>query len=123
MRSVALYGAEIWGWKNETRLDRIKRKYVKWSLRLDRNTPNYILAEEVKMRELRTEAVGRTIRYEEKAKRSRKKVIVECFRELDKERREEEENKWERARKVLLKRVKIEKEEFRKRIEKERIKM
>lgn len=40
--SVALYGAEIWGWKNETRLDRIKRKYVKWILGLgQKNTELY----------------------------------------------------------------------------------
>lgn len=38
---MALYGAEIWGWKNETRLDRIKRKYVKWILGLDRKTELY----------------------------------------------------------------------------------
>lgn len=27
--SAALYGAEVWGWRNEARLDRIKRKYIK----------------------------------------------------------------------------------------------
>lgn len=27
--SVALYGAEIWGWGNDTRIDGIERKYVK----------------------------------------------------------------------------------------------
>lgn len=26
--SVTLYGAEVWGWRNEARLDRIKRKYI-----------------------------------------------------------------------------------------------
>jgi len=27
--SIALYRAEIWGWKKEERLDRMKRKYMK----------------------------------------------------------------------------------------------
>jgi len=54
--SVALYGTEIWGWGNEERMEKIKRKYIKWILKLDRRTPNYILEEETKMKELRTEA-------------------------------------------------------------------
>jgi len=37
--SVALFGAEVWGWLNESRMDRIKRKYVKWILNLDARTP------------------------------------------------------------------------------------
>lgn len=41
VENVALYGAEIWGWQYEDRLDIIKRKYVKWILGLDRGTPNY----------------------------------------------------------------------------------
>lgn len=53
--SVLLYGAEIWGWKNEARIDRIKRKYIKWILGLDRTTSNYIFMEETKMIELRLE--------------------------------------------------------------------
>lgn len=42
--SVALYGAEIWGWKNKAQLDRIKTKYTKWILRLDKNTPTMLAA-------------------------------------------------------------------------------
>lgn len=30
IRSVILYGAEIWGWNNEGRIDKIIRKYTKW---------------------------------------------------------------------------------------------
>lgn len=40
VESIALYGAEIWGWQYKDRLDRIKRKYVKWILELNRGTPN-----------------------------------------------------------------------------------
>lgn len=46
--SVVLYRAEIQGWGEEGRIDRIKRKYVKWVLGLDGRTSNYILMEESK---------------------------------------------------------------------------
>lgn len=36
--NVALYSAEIRRCKNEARLDKIKRKYVKWILGLDRSS-------------------------------------------------------------------------------------
>lgn len=53
--SIALYETEVWGWRNENRVDKIKRKYEKWILGLDIRTPNYILAEEIKTKELRLE--------------------------------------------------------------------
>jgi len=83
--SVALYGAEIWGWKKEERLDKITRKYVKWILGLDRRTPNYIVKEETKMKELRLEAIRRAVKYEEEARQSKKKLVVECIKEMEKE--------------------------------------
>lgn len=66
--SIALYGTEVWGWRNENRVDKIKRKYEKWILGLDIRTPNYILAEEIKTKELKLEAVKRAVKYEEKTK-------------------------------------------------------
>lgn len=62
-----LYGVEVWGWRNNDRVDKIKRKYEKWILDLDVRTPNYILTEETKMKELRLKAVKRAIKYEEKS--------------------------------------------------------
>lgn len=94
--SVLLYGAKIWEWKNEARIDRIKRKYIKWILGLDRTTPNYILVKEIKMIELRLEAVRRAIKYKEKARKSKKKLVVECIKNLETERMEQEDNKLKR---------------------------
>lgn len=90
------------------RLYRIERKYVKWILGLDRRTPNYILIEEIKMIEIRIEATRRAIIYEEKARNSGKKLVVECI----KVRTKKEEGKWEAARGDLLKRMGIDKEEI-----------
>lgn len=57
--SVALFGAEIWGWKEEEKLDTIQRKYVKWILGLDKTTPNYIVEEETRIKSLKIEAMKR----------------------------------------------------------------
>lgn len=73
VESIALYGAEIWRWKKEERLDKIQRKYVKWILGLDRTTPNYIVTQETKLRELSLEATKRAIKYEEAARKSKKR--------------------------------------------------
>ncbi|XP_050493058.1 uncharacterized protein LOC126874746 [Bombus huntii] len=32
VESVALFGAEVWGWNIEERLDRVKRRYLRWIL-------------------------------------------------------------------------------------------
>lgn len=43
--------AEIWRWQNKIRLhkiNKIKKKYVKWMLCLDRRTLNYILEKDMK---------------------------------------------------------------------------
>lgn len=94
--SVALYGAEVWGWRNEARLDRIKRKYIKWILGLDRVTLNYIVIEETKMKEIRTEVVKRAVKYKKKARKSEKRIVLECIKDLDKERIIKEENSGRR---------------------------
>lgn len=110
VENVALYGAEIWGWQYENRLDIIKRKYVKWILGLDRGTPNYTLLEETKMREIRMKAIRRAMRYEDKARNTSKKLVQECITDLEKEKPEGEEGKWENKRKELLGKAETSKE-------------
>lgn len=101
VENIALYGAEVWGWRYDDRLDVIKRKYVKWILGLDKGTPNYILVEETKMKELKSEALRRAIKYEEAAWKSNKKIVIECIREIRREKRIGEESKWERRREMM----------------------
>ncbi|XP_043597276.1 uncharacterized protein LOC122574134 [Bombus pyrosoma] len=85
VESVALFGAEVWGWNMEERLDRIKRGYVKWILGLDRTTPNYILTEECKLEEIKERAVKRAARYEERTLESKKELVKECIKERERE--------------------------------------
>lgn len=82
--------------------EKIKREYIKWILKLDMRTPNYILEEETKIKELRTETIKRAIKYKEKARQSEKKIMVECMREIQKRKKSEEESKWEKKRRRLL---------------------
>lgn len=84
---------------------------------MDRKTPNYILVEETKMIELRIEAMRRVIKYEKGARNSDKKIVIECIKDLEKERKEGEESKWEATRRTLLKRIGMEKEELKKKRE------
>lgn len=80
------------GWGNEERMEKIKRKYIKWILKLDRRTSNYILEKETKMEELRMEAIKGAVKYERKTRQS-EKIIVECIKEIEKRRENIEENK------------------------------
>lgn len=56
-------------------------------------TPNYIVIEETKMKKIRTEAVKRAVKYEEKARKNEKRIVLECIKDLDKERAVKEENR------------------------------
>ena len=79
VESMALFGAEVWGWNMEERLDKVKRRYAKWILGLDMTTPNYILIEECKIIEIKEKALKRVARYEEKEKEKevrKRKVIL-----------------------------------------------
>lgn len=89
-----------------------KEEIYKMDFKIGQVTPNYILVEE--MKEIRTEAVKRAIKYEEKAWNSEKKIIVEWIKDLNKKRAVGEESKWKAARSGLLKGLGIEKENVRK---------
>ena len=86
VESVALFGADVWGWNVEERLDRIQRRYVKWILGLDMTTSNYILIEECKLIEIKEKALKRAARYEEKALESKKELVKECIKERERNR-------------------------------------
>ena len=56
---------------------------MKWILRLDKVTPNYILREETQEEEIRTKAVRGAFKYEEGARSLDKKLVRECIREME----------------------------------------
>lgn len=77
---------------------------------MDRGTPNYTLLEETKMREIRMKAIRRAMRYEDKARNTSKKLVQECIKDLEKEKPEREEGKWENKRKELLEKAETSRE-------------
>lgn len=68
------------------------------------------MIEETKVRELEMEAVRRAIKYEEAARNFKKKIVVECLRELGRGRKREE-SKWEKKRSEVLEKTGWSKEE------------
>ncbi|XP_025262551.1 golgin subfamily A member 6-like protein 22 [Camponotus floridanus] len=89
IESVMMYGAEIWGWKERKELERIQRKYIKWVLKLDKNTPDYIVMKETNRDDLIIKIGKRALKYEEKLeKQERNTILGECWK-IQERRREE----------------------------------
>lgn len=57
---------------------------MKWIPNLNKGTPNYILLEKTKLEEIRMQAIRRALRYEEKTRHSKKKIVKKCIRNLEK---------------------------------------
>lgn len=78
--SVALYGVKIRRWKNETRLDRIKR-ICQVDLRTGQGNIELCLeihlVEETKIIKLMLETIKRVIKYKKKVRKFEKKIVVE----------------------------------------------
>lgn len=94
VESVGLYGAEVWGWKEENGLNGIRRKYTKWILGLDATTPNYRMNEECKIKEMGRKIIERTARYEEKSRKSGKILVKECIRGREQKWGAGKEGRW-----------------------------
>lgn len=41
--TVLGYGVEIWGWKEREGMERFEEKYIKWVLRVKRETSGYMV--------------------------------------------------------------------------------
>jgi hypothetical protein len=86
VKSVMMYGAEIWGWREQEGLEGVQGKYLKWVLGVDRETPGYIVMEETKRDGIRIEAGKRAIRFEERViERGECRILQECLKEKRKE--------------------------------------
>lgn len=98
VESILLYAAEIWGWKEQEKVEKLQEKYVRWTLRLDPNTPAYLIREETKTKKIRTEALKRARRYKEKTKKYRtNEIITECRKKIQKK-EERAKTRWDEER-------------------------
>ncbi|XP_076285742.1 uncharacterized protein LOC143211707 [Lasioglossum baleicum] len=80
---IMTYGAEIFRWKGrEEELERVQRTYIKWCLKLDRTTSEYMVLGETMREKVRIRAGEKALRFEEKVERTEGRGLVkECVRE------------------------------------------
>lgn len=67
---------------------------------LNRNTPNCIVTE-LKYEDTSIKAVRRILNYEQMARKSEKKIVIECIKKIELNRVMEEKNIWVRDRKIF----------------------
>lgn len=85
VESVVMYGAEILGWVERQKIERIQEKYIRWILGLDWRTPGYIVTGEGKREKLRTKAGRRAMKYEEKLREGKGSELArKCWEEIKK---------------------------------------
>jgi hypothetical protein len=95
VESVLMYGAEIWGWKEQEEVERVQEKYLRWVLGVDRETPGYIVGEECKRSKLRVKAGKRAAKFEDRmGGREECRILTECYRENKKNADEKEREKY-----------------------------
>lgn len=100
VKSIFMYGVEIWGWEERKKLEEIQARYIRWTLELERCTPKYIILEETKTEQISLEAGFRAIKYQEKIRKDTgNKILKKCRREM--ESKEWESTRWGKEMKKL----------------------
>jgi len=54
--TVVGYGAEIWGWWEREKVERVQERFLRWVLRVEEKTPEYLVREETQRWLLRSRA-------------------------------------------------------------------
>lgn len=84
VKAIITYGAEIWGWKEVNDLEVLQTKYIRWVLKLDSKTPNYITLTETNKYRLRTDFIRRAIEYEERTSRAAEETYIkQIWKEIE----------------------------------------
>lgn len=98
MKGIITYGAEQWGWKEMKEIERIQMKYIKWTLRLNRNTTWHTIMKDTERKKIMQETVKRAMRFDAKMYKAEEKSCEStCWGQI----RKREEEEWiKRERKV-----------------------
>lgn len=68
------------GAEQSQKIEGIQKKYIRWILGLEYNTPAYIVREEIKTEKMQLETEIRAQKYEERLrKKCKSKIIKECW--------------------------------------------
>ena len=100
VKSIFMYGVEIWGWKERKKLEDLQTRYIRWILGLERCTPRYVVRMETKVDKIIIEAGYRALKYQERIRGTENKILRECRKEMEKE--EWETTNWGREMKAML---------------------
>lgn len=76
------YGAEITGWVEWEGLELTQRRYLRWTLGLEKGTKKCLLMDETKSMPLYIETGAKALRYEERIANSPCVTLRECLREI-----------------------------------------
>lgn len=94
------YGFEIWGWKERERIERVQERYVRWMLRVSRQTPGYLVREELQREKMRGRTGMRAWGYERKLRKGKGGELARlCWEEMRERARERKViGEWEKER-------------------------
>lgn len=104
-KGIITYGAEQWGWKERKEIEKIQMKYIRWTLKLNRNTPWHTIRKETERRKILHETAKRAMRFDMTEEDSWEKA---CWKQI-RDRNEEEWSKGKREREGNGKRELLEK--------------
>ena len=92
-KELITYGTENWGWKEWKKIEGIKMKYVRWSMKLNRTTPWHTIRKDTEIGKIATDAAARAMKFEEKLCRANDDSLERmCWKQACKD----EEEKWSR---------------------------
>ncbi|EZA48221.1 hypothetical protein X777_14227 [Ooceraea biroi] len=102
--SMVSYGVEVWGWKERKEVEKIQERYLRWVMGVERQTPGYLIREEVQRDLLKGRAGMRAWKYEKKLEEGEGGDLArECWKEMKKRAKEGRILKgWETERKEFM---------------------
>ena len=79
---VVGYGAEVWGWREREKMERLQERFMKWVLGVNRCTPGYMVREEMQRGMLKGRAGMRAWVYERKLEEGQGELARWCWEEV-----------------------------------------
>ena len=108
VKSIIFYGVEIWGWKEYRGIEALQERYIRWILKLDRETPGYIVRRETGREKIGVKALERAICFEENIKEEEGAIWKECWKWM----RKNKSGRSEEERRERLEKLGWKKEEY-----------
>lgn len=103
VKSILMYGAELWGVKEECEIEKMQRKWLKKMLGVEKSTPEYILLQELNEWKIWGQAAEKLVRFEDRINNREGTGLVNLVYEaMNNEKCEVE---WVKQRSELYKRV------------------